>query len=185
MKALNLALLVVVFASAVRAQDIPAPMAVSTEINRRHKVEFDEKTVATLKDADSIVVSFMGVAKQDKSTRALVTDATLLKRLVGGIRARESTAPWFKSEREGEFYQNSVPCQCLGDFEFTFLSKNRSVATLSIHHWTHIRSKELSGGSDLDLDPSSITLLYEVAAIALPSYEIKKSNKAPEAAAGR
>jgi hypothetical protein len=52
-------------------------------------------------------------------------------------------------------------CLCLGDYEFTFYRLKEERIRISVHHWSHVRSKSFASGLDTSISEPSATAIKE------------------------
>ena len=139
-------------------------------MNRDAKRTADAKIAAVLNEADSVVVRGLLPPEESEADTGSLCDRAAIQDLVAHLRTKEFTEPWFRGEREGEAFRDSIPCQCSGEFEFSFLHKKTLLARFTVHHWTHIRSEVLTQGVDEMMETESLDRLCALASRILPGH---------------
>lgn len=92
-----------------------------------HRIKSDEKLVLKTKDPEEI------------------------SRILGLIDLKHTP----RIEQEGEYWIERLNCMCCGDLTILARKKNGEKFEFSIHHDSHIRSKQLNDGNDVDLTDTS------------------------------
>jgi hypothetical protein len=153
-------------------------------LDRETKAHFDEAVVSHLKDADSVVIRALLPPIEGAKDTVTISDQRTVRGLVKMLKAARSHGPWIRMSDGVIISETSGPCQCWGEFEFQFFSGKKSLCTLSVHHWSHVRSELLTSGADIALEQKFMDQLYDVARDALPAFgaRLKKPNSERSAA---
>lgn len=142
----------------------------------------DSAIAQRLRDTDSVVVHALLSPIEGARDSALISDQSIVREIVKKLQhSVRDQNPVHPTGREDEIVIANF-CQCWGEFEIRLLDGDRLLATLSLHHWKHIRSDALTGGFDLEVSTEVIDYLYDVALAALPEYgaRIKEPQPASE-----
>ncbi len=145
---------------------------------------FEEKVSAVLRTVDSVEIRALLPPIEGSADSALILDSARARQVVSRLRVSEISFQSEGFEEDGVFI--SLPCQCVGEFEFALLHEGRAVLRFSVHHRQHIRSEALTSGEDVTLKEEDLAFLYKTAFEALPEYgrRLQTPNKPAQHNAG-
>lgn len=132
-------------------------------------------------DADRALIRTGGMCHRDPEMERVVKEvsgadevAAFAKRIAfTGAYATVASLP----TENGEDEDVAMNCMCCGDYTFEFFRHERKIASLSIHHWEHVRSAEIAEGADLAIAPASIAALQEILRIEPVADEKAEANQ--------
>jgi len=128
---------------------------------------------AAVRNADSVTIERArtpNVKAPEERFVATITGAERVDAVARLFRFTGEYAIAYREERGGEELYRIMNCLCFGDYSFSFSKDGREVVSITIHHWTHARSKAVEKGIDVKITKDS--------AEALRSF-LEKSNASP------
>lgn len=156
------------------------PEAENQRLNREAEGTLAEK-LAIFREADAVEIREMPEGEK----RVRVVDAAAIRSAVARLAPDFSERVWYRGKQEDEFYTLSVPCQCWGEFEFTFFKGEGPIGKFTTFHLRDIKDERLTGGVEERLQLRALELLCELAALHFDGAkqllaEMKKPNKQPQ-----